>query len=279
MLSNTQQPSVLFFDSGVGGLSVYQQTKALLPDFNYIYLFDNQGYPYGELEPDVLIRRCEKLIQHIVDRHTIDLVVVACNTASTIVLPALRRTLSIPVVGVVPAIKPAAAIARKGIGLIATPGTVQREYTHQLIEQFSAGIPVELIGSTEMVNMAENKLRGEEVDLNKLKQILKPLINNVDVAVLGCTHFPLIQEEISQVLGKEVALVDSGCAIARRVNSLLSDKTVLTPLCTQSIKGTQNIKGIQKIYASAAPVKETALNSSLIKFGFEPIETLPNLDV
>lgn len=273
MLSNTQQPSVLFFDSGVGGLSVYQQTKALLPDFNYIYLFDNQGYPYGELEPDVLIRRCEKLIQHIVDRHTINLVVVACNTASTIVLPALRRKLFIPVVGVVPAIKPAAAIARKGIGLIATPGTVQREYTHQLIEQFSAGIPVELIGSTEMVNMAENKLRGEKVDLNKLEQILKPLVNKVDVAVLGCTHFPLIKEEISQVLGEEVTLVDSGCAIARRVNSLLSDKTVLTPLCSQ------NTNDIQKIYASAVPVKEAALNSSLIKFGFEPIETLPNLDV
>lgn len=208
--------NILVFDSGVGGLSVFQEIYKQLPNSNYIYMFDNKGYPYGELEHDKLISRVNELILSAVDCHDIDIVVIACNTASTIVLPSLRSKLSIPVVGVVPAIKPASVLSKKAVGLIATPATVKRTYTHNLIKEYLPSLPVELIGTTELVDMAENKLRGESVNIKVLTAILSPLIGKIDVAVLGCTHFPLLSEEISQVLGSEVTLVDSGKAIANR---------------------------------------------------------------
>ncbi len=255
-------PKVLIFDSGVGGLSVYKEIQTLLPQLSYTYLFDNAAYPYGELEQATLLHRVEKLIAGLVDRDGFDIVVIACNTASTIVLPALRSRLSIPVVGVVPAIKPASSLANKAVGLIATPATVTRQYTHDLIRNFSADINVELLGSTRLVDMAEEKLRGREVDLDELQNILSPLIGQIDVAVLGCTHFPLIRSEIQQVLGNEVLLVDSGEAIARRVKDLLN---IEKGVCS----GNKH-----SIYASAPPWEEGALNSMLENLGFSTIRLL-----
>lgn len=127
-----QSKRVLVFDSGVGGLSVYQEIKCLLPQLDYIYIFDNEAYPYGELEQSVLIQRVKALVLDFVAKHEVDLVVIACNTASTIVLPTLREELTIPIVGVVPAIKPASLLSTKAVGLIATPATVTREYTHEI---------------------------------------------------------------------------------------------------------------------------------------------------
>ncbi len=221
-MTKAAQPTVLVFDSGVGGLSVYQEIQALLPSLDYIYLFDNEAYPYGELPKQTLIDRVTRLITQLVEVQGVDIVVIACNTASTIVLPHLRAILNIPVVGVVPAIKPASVIASKAVGLIATPATVTREYTHDLIRDFANGKSVELLGSTRLVDMAEEKLRGAAVDLDELKHVLTPILNKIDVAVLGCTHFPLIKEEIQMVL-PEVTLVDSGKAIARRVQELLGE--------------------------------------------------------
>ncbi len=167
---------VLVFDSGVGGLSVFQEIHRLLPpQLDYLYLFDNQAYPYGELDQAVLISRVNQLVSSLVEEHQVDIVVIACNTASTIVLPSLRENLSIPVVGVVPAIKPASLLASKGgVGLIATPATVTRQYTHELIRDFAQGKPVELVGSTRLVDMAEEKLRGNSVSLDELTNILLP---------------------------------------------------------------------------------------------------------
>lgn len=221
-----QQKNILVFDSGVGGLSVYKEIHKLLPNHNYIYAFDNEAYPYGELDQQVLIERVQKIVASFIDSHAIDIVVIACNTASTIVLPNLRANNIIPIVGVVPAIKPASLLANKAVGLIATPATITRQYTHDLIKSFSSDKHVELLGSTKLVDMAEEKLRGEHVDLDELAQILNPMINLVDVAVLGCTHFPLIKEEIQSVMGNDVMLVDSGSAIANRVQSLLEVKNV-----------------------------------------------------
>ncbi|NCO47257.1 MAG: glutamate racemase, partial [Vibrio sp.] len=132
-VSQPSQLNVLIFDSGVGGLSVYQEVQAKLPQLNYIYLFDNEAYPYGELNQEVLIKRVVRLVSDVVVKERIDLVVIACNTASTIVLPKLRSCLAVPVVGVVPAIKPASSLANKAVGLIATPATITRQYTHDLI--------------------------------------------------------------------------------------------------------------------------------------------------
>ncbi len=264
---------VLIFDSGVGGLSVYREIHAQLPHYNYVYLFDNQGYPYGELDAAVLIERVSQLVGRMVAEQQIDLVVIACNTASTIVLPRLRQELAIPIVGVVPAIKPAAVLSKQAIGLIATPATVNRPYTYELITTYAAQHPVKLLGSTRLVTMAEQKLRGQVVDLVELKQILRPLYQQIDVAVLGCTHFPLLADEIQQVLGESVRLIDSGKAIATRVQSLLAsrDRTFAEKEIGQSLYP-------YPIFSSAEPWQVTALNLGLQQFGFSPVHSFPLLD-
>ena len=259
----SQQTKILIFDSGVGGLSVFKEIEAKLPALNYFYIFDNAAYPYGELEHEMLTARVETLVCQYVEKLDIDLVVIACNTASTIVLPMLRARLSIPVVGVVPAIKPASNLANKAIGLIATPATITRRYTQELINDFSQSKPIEMIGSTRLVDMAEEKLRGVDIDLKELEHILGPMKNHIDVAVLGCTHFPLIKNEIQSVLGSEVLLIDSGVAIARRVESLLTLKPGSSEL------------GQRKIYSTAPPWKEKALNVALTSFKFDMVRHHP----
>ena len=216
---------VLFFDSGVGGLSIWQSVSMRLPQLEAVYAMDDAGFPYGELANDVLISRVLGMVQAVAERHSLAMIVIACNSASTLALPALRAAFSCPVVGVVPAIKPAAQLSRSGhIGLLATPGTVARDYTRQLHQDFAADKTLLKIGSSELVLMAEAKLRGGVVDMDKLKAILAPWQGSQqpDVVVLGCTHFPLLREEIAQVLGPATKLVDTGEAIARRVDSLLA---------------------------------------------------------
>lgn len=221
---------VLIFDSGVGGLSVYQEIYAQLPNVQYVYAFDDAGFPYGELPEEVLIERTQHIVSLLVDRHCIDLVVIACNTASTIVLPSLRAMLAIPVVGVVPAIKPAAMMSkRKAVGLLATPATVKRDYTNKLITQFASDCEVHRIGSTRLVEIAEEKLRGKDVSVAELAEILRPWQDKVDSIVLGCTHFPLIKQEIAQAFGSPVQIIDSGTAIANRVKALLGEGTEVDP--------------------------------------------------
>ncbi len=219
--------NILFFDSGMGGLSVYQEVRSALPGHRYDYLFDNAFFPYGEQPEHIITARCCLLIGHLVSERQIDLVVIACNTASTIALPALREQLSIPVVGVVPAIKPAAALTRNGsIGLLATPGTVQRPYTSQLIAQFATHCQVLKLGVTELVVQAGRKMAGYEVDEQAIHLALQPLLVHPtppDTLVLGCTHFPLLKEEIYRLM-PGVQLVDSGAAIAKRVATLLKGK-------------------------------------------------------
>lgn len=258
----SNQANVLIFDSGVGGLSVYEEIALILPQNNYTYVFDNEAYPYGELDHDTLICRVSRLISELVKAQKIDLVVIACNTASTVVLPTLRQCLSIPVVGVVPAIKPASNMANIAVGLIATPATVTRAYTHDLIRNFAQSKPVELLGSTRLVDMAEEKLRGQDVDLKELSQILAPISTKIDVAVLGCTHFPLIKQEIQEVLGPSVLLVDSGKAIARRVQALLAVEK-------------QDFLGQREIFSTAPPWKEGALNRALTQLEFNLVQSYP----
>ncbi|WP_261834270.1 glutamate racemase [Vibrio ishigakensis] len=256
--------TILMFDSGVGGLSVFQDIKAKMPNLSCTYIFDNQAYPYGELPQEELISRTCQYVSQFVESHNIDLVVIACNTASTVVLPKLRQLLSIPVVGVVPAIKPASQRANIGVGLIATPATITREYTHDLIKDFAADKDVKLLGSTTLVDMAEKKLRKSLVDLEQLAKVLEPLNGYIDVAVLGCTHFPLLKEEIQQVMGADVVLVDSGEAIARRVEFLLQDK----------IKADDQ-HPLYRVYCSAEIEYKEALQVSLTEMGFGSLKIQP----
>lgn len=257
---------VVIFDSGVGGLSVYQEIHALLPQVQFIYAFDNAAFPYGELDDATLIKRTNYIVTLLANRYQADLVVIACNTASTIVLPSLRQQLTIPVVGVVPAIKPAALISQtKSIGLLATPATVNRDYTHQLVQQFANGCEVKMIGSTRLVEMAEQKLRGKTVDIGELEQILKPWQGTIDSIVLGCTHFPLIKQEIQTAFKHPVNVVDSGKAIAKRVALLLGvPGDVMVPSNTM-----KNVT-----YSSAATYDVAALNKSLNAMQLDTIQDL-----
>lgn len=221
---------ILVFDSGIGGLSVLSEIRCLLPGRDYVYLFDNARLPYGELKDQVLISGCVDLVVRLSKQIDAALVVIACNTASTLVLPELRRQLSIPVVGVVPAIKPAATKSRVGeIGLLATPGTIKRDYTKQLIADFASDARVHLFGSSELVMLAEQKMAGTAVNIDELSNLLAPVkATGLDVLVLGCTHFPMLKQEMRECLGDGVMMLDSGKAVARRVASLIADGAKLS---------------------------------------------------
>jgi glutamate racemase len=187
------------------------------------------NFPYGT-KSDEQVKKCATSVAlKFYQQAKLDILVIACNTASTIALDEIRASMSIPVVGVVPAIKPAAEASRsKKIGILATPATIQRPYLDQLIDQFASDCHVVRVGSSSCVAWAEAKLRGEPVNLVLLEQELKKIneaaAQGMDQLVLGCTHFPLISDEISNVLPKSVRLVDSGSAIAQRVTALLSEK-------------------------------------------------------
>ena len=231
--SNTRpinKPRVLVFDSGVGGLSVAREIQQRLPGLPLVYASDNGFFPYGTKGETELIARVDLVIHRLLEQYLVDILVIACNTASTLTLPHLRNQLSLPIVGVVPAIKPAAKLSQSGvIGLLATPATVARPYTHELIREYAPHSDVISVGSSELVHIAEQKLRGETIDENAIARIVTELMQHekaplMDVVVLACTHFPLLKEELSVYLPKKVQLIDSGEAIARRVESLLEGK-------------------------------------------------------
>ncbi|MBC8948458.1 MULTISPECIES: glutamate racemase [Xenorhabdus] len=227
-VNKTIRPTILVFDSGVGGLSVYQEIRQLLPDLHYIYAFDNEAFPYGEKTAEVIVERVVQIVDAIQKKHPLAVVVIACNTASTVSLPALRGRFSFPVVGVVPAIKPAAKLTcNRVVGLLATRATVNRDYTKELIARFATDCQMYAIGSAELVELAERKLHGKDVPLKELEKILKPWLRMKeppDTVILGCTHFPLIAEEIAQVLPDGTRLIDSGAAIARRTAWLIKNR-------------------------------------------------------
>ncbi|GLR08799.1 glutamate racemase [Mixta theicola] len=219
------RPTVLVFDSGVGGLSVYNEVRQLLPNLHYLYAFDNVAFPYGEKSEDFIVERVVEIVDAVAKRYPLSMVIIACNTASTVSLPALRSRFAFPVVGVVPAIKPAARLTRNGIvGLLATRATVSRPYTRDLVAQFASECKTEMLGSAELVELAEMKLHGQTIPLETIRRILQPWLRMPeppDTVVLGCTHFPLLAEELQAVLPEGTRLIDSGAAIARRTVWLL----------------------------------------------------------
>ncbi|MBI0156991.1 glutamate racemase [Gilliamella sp. M0364] len=228
-----QSPTVLVFDSGIGGLSIYNEIYSKMPNLHYIYAFDNEGFPYGDKSSEYLIARVNRIIATILQSYSIDLAVIACNTASTICLPSLRTNFPFPIVGVVPAIKPASKVTKnKCIGLLATKATIQRAYTSNLIQEFAPDCDVKLLGLSELAHIAENKLQGIAVDMQQLEKLLQPWLNLStvpDTIVLGCTHYPFIKDEL-RILFPNTTFIDSGYAIASRVNTLLNDQYDLNSL-------------------------------------------------
>ena len=218
---------ILILDSGAGGLTIFDEINRIMPWLPVIYCADNGGFPYGPRPQEEVIQRVSQCLNSLYQRYHPSLAVIACNTASTVALSRAREELPIPVVGVVPAIKTAASLSQNQcIGLLATPGTVQRQYTDDLIHDFASHCEVIRVGSTELVQIAENKLKGIPVNLNKIKSIIAPFTNTEktpDQVVLGCTHFPLLKRELS-LCAPDICWVDSGEAIARRVATLLEGK-------------------------------------------------------
>lgn len=273
-------PKILFFDSGLGGLSVFKETFALNPQAAYYYLFDHECFPYAKKSESFLNKRVMTLLHGLNELVKPDLIVIACNTASTTVLVQLREVFSIPIVGVVPAIKPAATMSQSHyIALLATPGTVNRAYTDFLINEFAFDCKVLKIGSQELVTLAEDCLLNACVansslfgsgwrfcDRDKLTAILDPLLSlpknqQPDTVVLGCTHFPLLREQIQILLGDQITLVDSGFAIGRRVQSLLQAKRCIMEHAVESDSVTNEGEGVA---ADSAAAKEQNQSTKLL---------------
>jgi glutamate racemase len=214
---------LLIFDSGVGGLSVAGAIRALLPTAPLVYAADSAGFPYGTKPPAVIEARVPALLGRLAERYDPQLIVIACNTASTIALDTVRTALDLPIVGTVPAIKPAAELSRtRAIGVLGTQATVVQPYVDNLTAEFAADCRVVRHGSAELVELAEQKLRGETVDGGRYQAILAELLaqpgaDAVDTVVLACTHFPLVQKELEAAAPRPLAFVDGKEGIARRV--------------------------------------------------------------
>ncbi len=214
---------LLFFDSGVGGLSVLAPTRVLLPNAPIVYAADSAGFPYGKRTEEELAERVPALLTRLADRFDPRLIVIACNTASTIALDHARAALDIPIVGTVPAIKPAAELSRsRVIGVLGTQATVRQPYVDDLAARFAADCTIHRHGSPELVELAEAKLRGEDVAVERVRAAIEPLVAagpGMDVMVLACTHFPLLDAEIAAAFPK-IARIDGAAGIARRIAHL-----------------------------------------------------------
>jgi glutamate racemase len=216
---------LLFFDSGVGGLSVLAPTRALLPNAPIVYAADNAAFPYGTKSEAELAARVPALLGRLVERYHPRLAVIACNTASTIALDHVRAALDIPVVGTVPAIKPAAERSRsRVIGVLGTKATVRQPYVDDLAARFAADCTVVRHGSADLVALAEAKLAGDPVSVEAVRAAIAPMLDApgaeaMDVMVLACTHFPLLDEEIAAAF-PGIERIDGGPGIARRIASL-----------------------------------------------------------
>ena len=252
-------PSILVFDSGLGGLTVLREIVAARPDAHYVYVADDAFFPYGHHSEDQIIARVVPLIGQLIDAHRPDLVVIACNTASTLVMSHLRAAYELPFVGTVPAIKPACAQSKtKRVSVLGTKGTVQREYTKTLIRDFAQGCEVTLVGSPELASLAERALNGGTVSDGDIAAELAPCFvgtdpnARTDTVVLACTHYPLLLDRLVRLAPWPVDWIDPAPAIARRVTDLLG------PPGTEG-----DIAGAAMVFTSKRP---HALSSALVPF-------------
>jgi glutamate racemase len=222
------RPRILVFDSGLGGLTVFAELAKARPDAEFIYAADDAAFPYGALGVPELEARVAQVMERLIARHQPDLAVIACNTASTLVLPGLRARFPIPFVGTVPAVKPAAAMSRSGvIAILATPGTVSRDYTQGLVRDYAGHCRhVALVGAGRLAAQAEAHLRGEATDEAVIAAEIAPCFVEIggartDVIALSCTHFPLLTPVLERLSPWKVDFVDPAPAIARRVTDLI----------------------------------------------------------
>ena len=267
-------PNVLVFDSGLGGLTVLAQVMRQRPDARCLYVADDAGFPYGRLSEPELIGRVGTVMARLIADFAPDAVVIACNTASTLVLPHLRAAYPpIPFIGTVPAIKPAAAqSSSKLISVLATPGTVARDYTHDLVRTYAAHCDVTLVGSTKLASFAEAFMKGEPVaDASLAAEIAPSFVEKdglrTDCIVLACTHYPLLLAQFARLAPWPVAWIDPAEAIARRLDYVLREALGLVPAAEAAA-------GHTALFTSGAP-PSPALAAALAERGIAKIAENP----
>jgi len=261
---------ILLFDSGVGGLSVLEAVRRELPEAPVVYAADNAGYPYGTKSEAQIATRIPALLGRLVERYRPRLVVIACNTASTIALEDVRAALDLPVVGTVPAIKPAAKLTESGvIGLLGTEATVRQAYVDALAQDFANGCILLRHGSAELVAAAEEKLHGGTPDPAVFERVARafrqqPGGERMDTVVLACTHFPLVEDELRAALGpdpRRMRFVHGAEGIARRVAHLLEGQSFTRDRP-------------DRLVLTAPDERFSALEPALARYGLEACETL-----
>ena len=258
-------PTIVVFDSGLGGLTVFREVKAARPDAHFAYVADDAAFPYGDMPEEALITRILHVIGKAIADHKPDLVVVACNTASTLALKELRSRYKVPFVGTVPAIKPACAQSKsKRVAVLGTQATVNREYTKALIREFAAGCDVVLDGSPRLASYAEAELAGTPVGDKEIAAELAACFvdadgKRTDTIVLACTHYPLLLERFKANAPWPVDWIDPAPAIARRVADLLHEQ----PAATASPPPPE------MVFTSGRPPSPT-LVKALAGYGFKP---------
>lgn len=218
---------ILVFDSGIGGLTVLRELRTVMPDRPFVYVADDAGFPYGDWEEAALVARISNLFESLLGTYRPRLAVIACNTASTLVMPELRSRFDIPFVGTVPAIKPAAERTKSSlVSVLATPGTVRRDYTRGLIARFARRCEVHLVGSKRLAAMAEAHIRGGGIDVEEVRGEIADCFQErsgarTDIVVLACTHYPFLANVFRKLAPWPVDWLDPAEAIARQALKLL----------------------------------------------------------
>lgn len=220
--------TILVFDSGIGGLTVLREARVMMADRRFVYVADDAAFPYGNWEEEALCDRMVTLFGQLIERWKPEICVIACNTASTIGIASLREAYpKQEFVGTVPAIKPASERTSSGlVSVLATPGTVKRQYTRDLIEQYASKCHVTLVGSTKLAALAETYMRGGFTDEEAVKEEIMPCfvgdgIRRTDIVVLACTHYPFLANRMRKMAPWPVDWIDTSEAIARRAYNLL----------------------------------------------------------
>jgi glutamate racemase len=229
----TDERPVLVFDSGIGGLTVLRELRVMMPDRRFVYIADDAGFPYGDWEEEALRARIVELFGKFIAEYDPEIAVIACNTASTLVLDDLRCAYpAVPFVGTVPAIKPAAERTSSGlVSVLATPGTVKRAYTRDLIQSFATQCHVRLVGADRLAGVAEAHIRGEKIDEALVVEQIAPCFvekdgERTDIVVLACTHYPFLANVFRRLAPWPVDWLDPAEAIARRTVSLLQPRQI-----------------------------------------------------
>ncbi|MEM7372865.1 MAG: glutamate racemase [Bacteroidota bacterium] len=250
------------FDSGLGGLSVWQKVRELLPKESLIYFADSANCPYGPRTREEIIHLCESIVEVLLDR-SCKLILVACNTATASAIQHLRQRYPVPFVGMEPAIKPAVQQTRsRKIGVLATEGTFRGKHFLDTRKRFAEGIDVYVQVGEGLVEIVEKGKMDSDEARQLLQQYVLPMLEQgVDQIVLGCTHYPFLRRMIEEIVGEGVAVIDPAPAVARQVKTQLEARDLLSPSEAHPVYEcltTGNPDGLQHMIQRILPESEAS---------------------